>query len=209
MNASDIQKIVFEILAGIGGIGVVFTAIVGFSSNFIADKLQKKYQLKLNEELEKYKASLTSKIYISKTRFDAEFLIYQNLSFAFSECVKAFSILIPSGFVNVPADKEFREQQDKGHYSDARNAYVVAQDELSKSIPFIPKEFCDGYRDLLKLCSLQLYDFEERWNVSYLGTKEEKSVLGQDSYKRTGEINQKFDELNDIIRDYLTRLDVL
>lgn len=206
---NEVIKIALEIIAGVGGIGVVFTAVVAFSSNFIADKLQKKYQLKLDEELEKYKAGLTNKIYISKTKFDAEFSIYQSLSRAFSECVKAFSILIPRGLVNVPADTEIREKQDNEHYSNARNAYVVAQDELSKSIPFIPKEFCDGYRKLLKLCSLQLYDFEQRWNVSYIGTKEEKSALGRDSYQRTEEINKQFDELNETIREYLTRLDVL
>lgn len=205
----DAWEIVAQVICGIGGIGVVFTAVVGFSSNFIAAKLQKKYQMKLDEELEKYKAGLTNKIYISKTKFDAEFSIYQNLSGAFTECVKAFSILIPRGLVNVPADKDVKEQQDNEHYSDARKAYVVAQDELSKSIPFIPKEFCEGYRELLKLCSLQLYDFEERWNVSYIGTKEEKSVLGHESYQRTEEINKKFDELNDKIREYLIRLDVL
>lgn len=206
---NEVLKIVLEIIAGVGGIGVVFAAIVAFSSNIIADKLQKKYQLKLNEELEKYKAGLTNKIYISKTKFDAEFLIYQNLTRAFSECVKAFSIMIPMGLVNVLANKEAREKQDIEHYNDAIKAYVGAQDELSKSIPFIPKEFCDGYRKLLKLCSLQLYDFEQRWNLSYIGSKEEKSALGPDSYQRTEEINKKFDELNEKIREYLTRLDVL
>lgn len=206
---SDVLKIVLEIIAGIGGIGVVFAAVVAFSSNFIADKLQKKYQLKLDEELERYKAGLTNKVYISKTKFDAEFSIYQSLSKAFSDCVKAFSILIPSGLVNVPADTEVREKLDNEHYGEARNAYVLAQDELSKSIPFIPKEFCEGYRELLKLCSLQMYDFEQRWNVSYLGTKEEKSTLGHDSYKRTEEINKKYDDLNETIREYLKRLDVL
>ena len=205
----DGLKIVLEILAGVGGIGVVFTVVVGFSSSLIADKLQKKYQLKLDEELEKYKAGLTNKVYISKTKFDAEFLIYQNLSIAFSECIKAFSILIPIGIAYVPADEKKREEQDNEHYSTARNAYVLAQDELSKSIPFIPKEFCDDYRALLKLCSLQLFDFERRWNISYIGTKEKKSVLDDDSYQRTAEINKKFDMLNEKIRDYLSQIDVL
>lgn len=206
---SDVLRIVLEIIAGVGGIGIIFTAVVGFSSSFIADKLQKKYQLKLDEELEKYKAGLTNKIYISKTKFDAEFLIYQNLSIAFSECVKAFNILIPQGYTHVSADEKVREEQDKEHYCAARNAYALAQDELSKSIPFIPKEFCDDYRALLKLCSLQLFDFDRRWNISYIGTKEKKSTLNDDNYQRTAEINKKFDMLNGKIRDYLSQIDVL
>ena len=117
--------------------------------------------------------------------------------------------MIPIGITYVPADEKIRKEQDKEHYSAARNAYVLAQDELSKSIPFIPKEFCDDYRALLKLCSLQLIDFERRWNLSYVGSKEEKSILGKESYQRTTEINKKFDLLNEKIRDYLSRLDVL
>ncbi len=206
---SDVLKIVLEIIAGVGGIGVIFTAVVAFSSSFIADKLQKKYQLKLDEELEKYKAGLTNKIYISKAKFDAEFLIYQNLSVAFSECIKAFNILIPIGIANIPVDEKMREKEESENYRAARNAYVLAQDELSKSIPFIPREFVDDYRALLKLCSLQLHDFERRWNISYIGTKKEKSVLDNDSYQRTTEINRNFDILNEKIRDYLSRLDVL
>lgn len=117
--------------------------------------------------------------------------------------------MIPSGLTNVPADKDARKKLEEDNYKEARKAYVIAQDELSKSIPFIPKEFCDDYRGLLKLCSLQLSDFEQRWNVSYLIPQEEKERLGFDSYKRTDEINHKFDGLNQKIRDYLAKLDVL
>ena len=205
----DVLSIVLQIITGIGGIGIVFTAVISFSSNIIADKLQKRYQLKLNEELEKYKAGLTNKIYISKTKFDAEFSIYRNLSLAFSQCIKAFNVLIPSGLTSVPADKEARKKLEESNYKEARKEYVIAQDELSKSIPFIPKEFCDDYKELLKLCSFQLSDFEQRWNVLYLVPQEEKETLRLDSYKRTDEINQKFDDLNQKIRNYLAKLDVL
>ena len=205
----DLRSIVLQLIAAIGGIGFVFTAFVGFSSNIIADKLQKKYQLKLSEELEKYKAGLTSKTHVSKTKFDAEFSIYKNLTLAFSQCVKSFNILIPNGMTSVPANKEEKRVQDERNYTEARKAYVIAQDELSKSIPFIPKEFCDDYKELLMLCGFQLSDFEQRWNVGYLVPQEKKETLGLDSYNRTRDINQKFDVLNEKIRDYLAQLDVL
>ena len=76
-------------------------------------------------------------------------------------------------------------------------------------IPFIPKEFCDDYKELLMLCGFQLSDFEQRWNVGYLVPQEKKETLGLDSYNRTRDINQKFDVLNEKIRDYLAQLDVL
>ena len=119
------------------------------------------------------------------------------------------SVLIPSGLTKIPADKEARRKQDEEHYKEAAKAYAEAQDEYSKSIPFIPQEFCDEYMGLLKLCSLQIYDFERRWTVSYLASQEERETLGLDSYERTDKINKKFDELNGKIRDYLACLDVL
>ena len=33
---NEVIKIALEIIAGVGGIGVVFTAVVAFSSNFIS-----------------------------------------------------------------------------------------------------------------------------------------------------------------------------
>ena len=37
----EVFKVVLELVAAIGGIGAIFTAVVGFSSVFIAEKLQK------------------------------------------------------------------------------------------------------------------------------------------------------------------------
>ena len=55
---NEIWQIVLGIVASIGGIGVIFSAVIAFTSNFIAQRLQKKYDLKLSEELEKYKADI-------------------------------------------------------------------------------------------------------------------------------------------------------
>ena len=207
----DISRIVLDIVAGIGGVGVIFTAAVAFSSKFIAEKLQKKYQLTLDEKLEKYKSGLDNKVYISKTRFDAEFMIYRNLSKTFTECVKTTSVLFPSGLVHSPADEKEKERLDKEKYENAHNAYVKAQDELNGSTPFIPKDFCDDYEELLSLCKEQLYDFEERWNIAFLNKNDngELSKINREAYKRTKEINQKYNEINDRIREYLNKLDVL
>lgn len=206
---SGVLEIVLGTIAGVGGIGFVITTSVASSSKFIAERLQNKYQLKLDEELEKFKAELENKTYISKTRFDAEFLIYQNLSLSFFKCVKAFNILIPSGFANVLKDEEARKKQEERDYREAVKAYNEAQEEYGKSIPFISKELCDKYNELLRLFSLQLYDFELRWDASYLVSQKEKETLGKESYKRTDEINEKNDELNEMIRNHLERLDVI
>lgn len=75
-----ILQIAIAVVISAGGISGILLAVIKFSSNIIADKLSKKYEFKLNKELEKYKTHLDSKIYITKAKFDKEFELYQQLS---------------------------------------------------------------------------------------------------------------------------------
>ena len=63
----QVWKICLNLVGAIGGIGVIFIMVVKFSSNLIADKLQKKYDLKLNEELERYKANIENRKLVLKS----------------------------------------------------------------------------------------------------------------------------------------------
>ena len=49
MNWEDVWKITVSIVGGLGGIAVIFTAIVRYLSNLIADRLSKKYEIKLSK----------------------------------------------------------------------------------------------------------------------------------------------------------------
>lgn len=53
----------------------IVSATVRFTSEKIAERLEKKYKLRLNKELEEFKNKLENKSYVSKTRFDTEFSI--------------------------------------------------------------------------------------------------------------------------------------
>ena len=63
-----ILQIAIAVVISAGGISGILLAVIKFSSNIIADKLSKKYEFKLNKELEKYKTHLNSKIYITKIK---------------------------------------------------------------------------------------------------------------------------------------------
>ncbi len=206
---NKVWEIVVAVVAGLGGIGVIFGAVIYFTSNFIAERLQKKYELKLNEKFEKYKADIDNKTYISKTKFDAEFGIYRSLSKAFFDMVKNISILIPQGFVLVPADKEQQKKADIEHYNSATKAAELAQDELNGNAPFIPENFYIEYNEIIKLCTYQLNEFNRRWTISCRGSQEDKETISVEAYDRTGEIIKKFKKLNNEIRKYLSNLDVL
>lgn len=168
-----------------------------------------RYSLKLNKELEKYKSIVENKNYISKTKFDTEFEIYRSLSKTFFEMVKHISVMIPAGFSYQPADEKTRKERDNEIYKLASKACVEAQDTLNSSAPFISEELFNEYDNILKLCKLQLDAFERRWNVFYLAPQEEKESFTMEEYQRTREIEKAFNKLNNMVREYLSKLDVM
>lgn len=209
MDNSQIWKIVFDVIAGVGGIGVIILAIIKFSSDFIAEKLATKYEHKLDAKLEKYKSELSKKEYVSKTKFDAEFTLYRELSKVFFDAIKAVSIMIPYGMTKVSADEEKRKEEEEYSYQEALKAVVLAQDTLRSNIPFISKEIYELYADILSDCNTQLDAFSERWNKSFLGHKFGESTLTHEDYKRTKTITEKFNALNEKVREYISKLDVM
>lgn len=206
---NDIWKIVLCAVSSAGGIGAIIILVIKFCSNFIAEQLAKKYEIKLQKDLEKYKSGLDNKIYITKAKFDAEFELYRNLSSAFFKAVKAVTTMIPAGLAYYPADKEDRKKYEEGLYDKASAATVTAQDILYCNIAFIPKELYEKYKEILHMCNIQVSVFQERWNVNYLVTQAEKERFSPEDFKRSREILDKFYQLNDELREYLSKLDVL
>lgn len=209
MSWGDVWKVILAALASVGGIGGLIVLVIRFSANTLADRLSKKYELKLQKDLEGFKSDLNKKEYVSKTKFDTEFTLYRELSSAFAEMVKAIWILIPAGLTNVPADDEDRKEFDRMHYEAALPAVVNAQDTLNANIPFISEDIYDGYSELLSLARVQLSEYEDRFNIYDLRPKEEKERFSIEAYQRTYELNEKWKALNNTIRDYISKLDVV
>lgn len=205
VRMDSVWKLVLAIIASIGGIGVVFTAVVAFTSNLIAERLQMKYDHRLNKELEKYKAGIDSKKYISKTKFDAEFSLYRSLSKAYFDMIKAVSTMATIYLQHDSIDKSNRDEI----YNNAFSFAVIAQDELMSNAAFIPKGFYDGYEEIRRLCLEQIMDIGERWNTGTITAGAEQDIFKRDTQVRSTKIDQRFGKLNDEIREYLNSLDVL
>lgn len=148
MNWNTILEIGAAIVVAFGGAGAIIAGVTKFSVNQIADSLQKKYDLKLNKELEAFKNTLENKSYVSKTRFDAEFAIYRQLSGITVTMVKEVSQLFPTFTRDTRDDYETY----KGRYDTALEKAVAFQDELAGSAPFIPAEIYSLFRDLEIKC---------------------------------------------------------
>lgn len=76
MTLGQICEFIAVCIVSAGGIGGIIIASIKFSADIIADRLAKKYELRLNKELEQYRGTMESKKYISKAMFDKEFEIY-------------------------------------------------------------------------------------------------------------------------------------
>ncbi|MCC8044849.1 MAG: hypothetical protein LIP12_05040 [Clostridiales bacterium] len=207
MNIPDqIISIAVSCIISAGGVGAIIICVVKFTVSSMADALSKKYELKLNKELECYKKSVEHKIYISRTRFDTEFELYRKLSKSFTNMVKEVSQLFP-GFTKDTRDdyEKYKNQYDK-----AVEVFIEAQDELYASAPFISEQMYTAFMEIKGLCKLQLSDFEDfRLRSDAESYRKECIIEFKDAYKRTHEINKRFDELIMLMRDYISRLDVI
>lgn len=207
MTWDSVLKIVAAALTSVGGIGAVIIITIKWSAGIIAKRLEERYSLKLSKELETYKSKIESKTYISKTKFDAEFKLYQELSKAFFDAVKTTSIMIPCGLTHYPADTDLHKKLQTEQYKEAVRAITYAQDTLKSNIPFISKDIYELYADILKDCQIQLIAFERQWD-KFSQICGESELKGED-YQRTENINKKFDSVNEKVREYISGLDVL
>lgn len=191
-----ILKIAIAVVISAGGISGIILAVIQFSSNIIADKLSKKYELKLNKELEKYKTHLDSKIYITKVKFDKEFELYQQLSRNFFLMIEKLCTLYPL-LGSRYEDDSLQIVSNRIIFKEAQVATIEAQKSINSYAAFITKEFYDNYNEILKECKglLCSYKPDEQPNDANFQTIEK--------------IRKMFEKLNEDLRDYLSKLEVI
>jgi len=117
--------------------------------------------------------------------------------------------MIPDGIAYSPADEEKRTEYENKIYVDANNAVVVAQDVLYANGAFISEELYNKYNEILTLCSQQLNAFQRRYNVLYFASQEKKENYTDKEYERTTTIKEKWLELNNCVREYISKLEVI
>ena len=189
-------QIVTGILASVGGVAGLIIIIIKVFSNTIAERLSKKYELKLNKELEKYKSNLDSKIYITKAKFDKEFELYQQLSRNFFLMIEKINSLYPLIGIRY-ADESLQTASNRIIFKEAQVATIEAQKSINSYAAFITKDFYENYNEILKECRglLCIYNPE-------IQPKTESFVAMEN-------INKMFEQLNDKLREYLSKLEVI
>ncbi|HIX14461.1 MAG TPA: hypothetical protein H9740_01830 [Candidatus Hungatella pullicola] len=206
MDWDAILKIGVTIIVSFGGAGAIIAGVVKFAVNEIANSLQKKYELKLSKELEDYKTVLGNKSYVSKTRFDAEFEIYRELSGKSANMVKEVSQLFPS------FTRDSRDDYDtyKKRYDTALDTVVAFQDALASNAPFISSEVQALFRSLELKCKTQLGDFVDfRLRPDAKDYVRDRKDEYKAVWKRTKDIQEELDSIIQNLREYLGKLEVI
>ena len=91
-----------------------------------------------------------------------------------------------------------------------QDAIILAQDELCASAAFISADLYEKFAEIEKLCKQQLSDFQDfRLRPDAEEYRNDCREAFQETYKRTREINEKFKSLLEIMREYISRLDVI
>lgn len=98
---------------------------------------QKSIDNKYQKQLENLKAKNDKLNYITKTQFDAEFKMYQELSEKSFLMLLYNELLFPRRIDYIPEDPDERQNLYKERYKTAKEALVEYQNLLYKFAPFI------------------------------------------------------------------------
>ena len=213
MVLAQIGAIAAACVVSAGGIGAIAIAIIKYSSNFIADRLSSIYAYKLERTLERYKTELSKKEFVSKTRFDTEFRMYQELSgknLSMVYCAGE-SVIITRG---APYSSKEVDQFIEKYCSQLNDAEITNK----RYAPFIAKEIYEKYLSLEKKAS-EIFRLLKSWKQYQ--TEDGFSVtINKAIYYNQAEITQAISDKQKILsddsdallhdlREYLSKLDVL
>lgn len=172
------------------------------------EKHIEKYKLDLAKELESLKTKNLNINYITKTQFDAEFKMYQELSAASYNMVMEMSNLFPK---NKPILKDMQSsfKNNIKIFKDSINSNLSFQDLLFKYSAFISKDLYEQFDSLRLQCKNQTDMF---YKVHFEKDKNKRQQFIKDSaqnWERTPKILiMQMDIINNL-RNYLQTLKVM
>ena len=215
MTWEDALKIITAAITSAGGVGARVWITSKFLANKAADRLEKRYEAKLAKELEEYKTQLNQKEFISKTKFETEFKIYQELSekqiTLVYECKAAVGAL------------QGAFQDDLSEYANFVDVFGKYAHEanlcLRKYAPFISAEIYDKYREfnehVTTVCDLSIMVFNavksksDDIQFNYYGDHYNLVKSMQQIQRLEAHLTIESEEITKDVRQYLKNLDVI
>lgn len=184
-------------------------AIGGFLSWYFSRAALEKYKSTLSINIEKTKNDLTKDVetlknqlcnrtYTSKVKFDIEFVIYRELFEYFFEMVKYLS----NFFANNSYKERTREQNESLHsriHESSSKAHVT----MHKNAPFIKNEIFYLFVNFYDICDEQCKMSTKFLTRGLSGNDEDKC------FDRALKIANKFKEIEDAMRTYISNMEII
>ncbi|MBQ9503492.1 MAG: hypothetical protein IJU93_00625 [Lachnospiraceae bacterium] len=216
MNWGDVWKIVLTAVASFGGAGAIITVVSKYLSDFLTEKMLKKYQSKLDKEIESYKHELEIEIekmkaqndkvnYVTQRQFDTEFAAYEKIF----ECMFKFSVytrqLYPA-FEWQITEKEKRKGVFTQRWDDYKEAFNTFSETIEINAPFIPE---DIYEMLVKMRSLA-NEIATNYEYIRIEDREEDRAFNREEalkkYPKEDQLEEMVKQSKVKVRDYLGTL---
>lgn len=195
-----------QLLGVSSSIATLIAIVIGASWSIYFNRIKEGQKTEFAKQLEILKSKNEKVNYITKTQFDAEFKMYQELSEASFQMLLDNSKLFPMGIDRLPESKEAQDKIFQERFNKANSSLVNYQNMLFKYAPFIKEENYILFDELKEMGRLQLiyypiYKFEYN--------EEEKREIYkeiQECWKRTSLMYKKHDEIIKILRNYLNNI---
>lgn len=217
-------EIAGAVILSLGGGSAIVWGLSSWLGKVWANRILESEKVKYSKQIEEYKAELEKSIsrinaeqdkrlYISKTQYDNEYKIYQNIWEKLNNCVLTTIALYPGGIENVPVDEKEKEE----YQMEKHKKYVQAYNEFSKAIqdnaPFYTKKFYGSFVAIRNDCSsigdlFFHYEWDIKYNLSYTLCRDEKmtSEERREMMETRKRIVANKEVLQDEIREYLLSL---
>lgn len=213
MNMVQIGTLAVACIVSAGGIGGIVIAVIRFSSSIIADRLSSKYEYKLKKALEQQKTELSKKEFISKTRFETAFRMYQEL------CERNLTMVYCAGqaVVVLRGIACFKDEIEDfiEHFCNCLND---AELMTKRYAPFIDENLYKNYL-LLHKESSEIFQLMKAWKQYHLGEEfccrisdalyQDKSEVEQAITEKQKCLSDHSDSILKQLRDYLNTLEVI
>lgn len=201
-------NVIAATVASVGGAGAIIIATTKFLINRIVSQLENRYQLKIDKELEQYKANLEQRTYVTKTQFDIELGVYRELSKGIFEFIVVLNTTVNEKDYPKREDtcsaKKIEAELDTYNKMAKRAAHI--QELLYENVAFMPKHLFDEYYTLIELASEQFWIYNSRFHEYVAGKIEQGERVTEADKNNFEVIKQKFDAINENLRDYLQKL---
>lgn len=213
MKIEYFWSLVATCIVSAGGVGGIITAVIKFSSDFIAEKVASRYEYKLEKALEKYKTELSKKEFISKTRFETAFKMYQELS------EKNLAMVYCAGqSILVLREKSLDLNEIEGFIEYFCNCLNDAEVMNKRYAPFIDEDLYYKYY-ILNKDSSEIFRLMKAWKQYRAGNSfcchisegvyHNQSEVEQAIIEKQKALSGHSDEILKQLRDYLTSLEVI